>query len=162
MKWVAISSSRGSFQPRDWTQISIGTCIPGGFLTLGQIAKSLWVSLSSFIKGENNPSYSDLLWEEACGIIERWDTYQASWNVIHCWYLGGQNIHKVFGEHRTIYSVLWENFPWALIIKQFHSFKMFWLNRFFFFFFFTRTSHKFISDVTAMLKSTSLNLNHTK
>ena len=26
----------------------------------------------------------------------------------------------------------------------------------------TRTSHKFISDVTAMLKSTSLNLNRTK
>ena len=30
------------------------------------------------------------------------------------------------------------------------------------FFFSTRTSHKFISDVTAMLKSTSLNLNGTK
>ena len=32
-------------------------------LDFWQIAKALWVSLSSFIKGENNPSYSDLLWE---------------------------------------------------------------------------------------------------
>ena len=68
--------------------------------------------------------------KEACGIIESWDTCQASWNVIHYWYMGGQNIHEVFGENCTIFSVLWENLPWALIIKQFHSFQIFWLNRF--------------------------------
>ena len=31
LKWVAISFSRGSFQPKDWTQVS---CIAGGFFTL--------------------------------------------------------------------------------------------------------------------------------
>ena len=30
LKWVAISSSRGSSRPRDWTQVS---CIVGGFFT---------------------------------------------------------------------------------------------------------------------------------
>ena len=30
LEWVAISFSRGSSQPRDWTQVS---CIPGGFST---------------------------------------------------------------------------------------------------------------------------------
>ena len=30
LEWVAISSSRGSSQPRDWTQVS---CIAGGILT---------------------------------------------------------------------------------------------------------------------------------
>ena len=31
LEWVAIPSSRGSFQPRDWTWVS---CIAGGFFTI--------------------------------------------------------------------------------------------------------------------------------
>ena len=31
LKWVAMPSSRGSYQPRDWTQVS---CIAGGFFTI--------------------------------------------------------------------------------------------------------------------------------
>ena len=34
LEWVAISSSRGSFQPKDWTHISWGSCIAGGFFTM--------------------------------------------------------------------------------------------------------------------------------
>ena len=34
LEWVAISSSRRSFWPRDWTQVS---CIAGGFLTCGAL-----------------------------------------------------------------------------------------------------------------------------
>ena len=33
LEWVAISSSRESSQPRDWTCISCGSCIAGGFFT---------------------------------------------------------------------------------------------------------------------------------
>ena len=34
LKWVAMSSSRGSSQPRDWNFISCGPCITGGFFTI--------------------------------------------------------------------------------------------------------------------------------
>ena len=33
LEWVAISSSRGSSQPRDWTHISCISCLAGGFFT---------------------------------------------------------------------------------------------------------------------------------
>ena len=33
LEWVVISSSRGSFQPRDWTCISCVSCIAKGFFT---------------------------------------------------------------------------------------------------------------------------------
>ena len=33
LEWVAISSSRGFFQPRNWTYISSPSCIAGGFFT---------------------------------------------------------------------------------------------------------------------------------
>ena len=32
--WVAISLSRGSFQPRDWTWVSCISCIAGSFFTM--------------------------------------------------------------------------------------------------------------------------------
>jgi len=34
LEWVAISSSRGSSRPRDWTQVSSGFCTAGGFFTV--------------------------------------------------------------------------------------------------------------------------------
>ena len=33
LEWVAISFSRGSSQPRDWTHVSCISCIAGGFFT---------------------------------------------------------------------------------------------------------------------------------
>ena len=33
LEWVAISSSRGSSQPRNWTRISCVSCIAGRFFT---------------------------------------------------------------------------------------------------------------------------------
>ena len=33
LEWVAISYSRGSSWPRDWTQVSCGSCTAGGFFT---------------------------------------------------------------------------------------------------------------------------------
>ena len=40
LEWVAISSSRGSSQPRDSTLISFVSCIAGGFFTLWAIRES--------------------------------------------------------------------------------------------------------------------------
>ena len=37
LEWVAIPFSRGSFQPRDWTQVS---CIAGGFLPSESLGKT--------------------------------------------------------------------------------------------------------------------------
>ena len=36
LEWVASPSSRGSFQPKDQTHISCGSCIAGGFFTIGE------------------------------------------------------------------------------------------------------------------------------
>ena len=33
LEWVAMPSSRGSSWPRDWTRVSCGSCISGGFFT---------------------------------------------------------------------------------------------------------------------------------
>ena len=39
LEWVAISFSRGSSQPRDWTQVS---CIAGRFLTVWAMWEATW------------------------------------------------------------------------------------------------------------------------
>ena len=41
---VAMPSSRGSFQPRDWTQVS---CIAGGFFTIWATGKAHYTTISS-------------------------------------------------------------------------------------------------------------------
>ena len=41
LEWVAISFSRGSSRPRDWTHISWVSCIAGGFCTAEPSAKLL-------------------------------------------------------------------------------------------------------------------------
>ena len=54
LEWVAISSSRGSSQPRNWTHISCGSCIAGGIFTCWAIGEA---HLSRIL-----PSYST--WKE--------------------------------------------------------------------------------------------------
>ena len=43
LEWVAVSSSRGSFWPRDWTCVSCDSWIAGGFFT----TEPSWKSLTS-------------------------------------------------------------------------------------------------------------------
>ena len=43
LEWVAVSFSRGSFQPRDWTQVS---CIASGFFT-SWAAREAWLCAST-------------------------------------------------------------------------------------------------------------------
>ena len=45
MEWVAISSSRVSSWPRDWTRISYVSCIVGGLLTLSYSITKLCLTL---------------------------------------------------------------------------------------------------------------------
>ena len=40
LQWVTVPSSRGSYQPRDRTQVSCGSCIAGGFFTTEPLRKS--------------------------------------------------------------------------------------------------------------------------
>ena len=41
LEWVAMPSSRGSSQPRDWIHVSYGPCIAGGFFTAELLGKCL-------------------------------------------------------------------------------------------------------------------------
>ena len=42
LEWIAISSSRGSSQPRDWIHDSCVSCIVGGFSTTETLGKALF------------------------------------------------------------------------------------------------------------------------
>ena len=48
LDWVAISSSRGSSQPRDWTQVPYVSCVHWQVdsLPLGHLVKIIWPDLS--------------------------------------------------------------------------------------------------------------------
>ena len=43
LKWVAISSLRGSSQPRDWTHVSCVSCIAGRLFILWAIEEDHWI-----------------------------------------------------------------------------------------------------------------------
>ena len=43
LKWVAISSFRGSSQPRDWTHVSCVSCIAGRLFILWAIEEDHWI-----------------------------------------------------------------------------------------------------------------------
>ena len=45
LDWVAMTSSRGSSWPRDWTWVS---CIAGGFFTVW--ATSIWIGVNNFVE----------------------------------------------------------------------------------------------------------------
>ena len=57
LEWVAISSSRGSSQPRDQTHVSFISCIAGGFFTAEPSGKPLNCGES-----ESHSVVSDSLW----------------------------------------------------------------------------------------------------
>ena len=42
LEWVAISSSRASSWPRDWTQVSCVSCIASGFVTAESLGKPIF------------------------------------------------------------------------------------------------------------------------
>ena len=79
LEWVAISSSRGSFQPRDRTHISFNSsCMAGGFFTV-ELPGKLTGSISRFY---SVPFFSScfllviLLCFESCRL------YRNFWNLI--------------------------------------------------------------------------------
>ena len=53
LKWVAMPSLRGYFQPRDWTHVSCISCIAGRFFTTEPLGK---------------PSYSQIMYEIGMGV----------------------------------------------------------------------------------------------
>ena len=60
LEWVAIASSRGSFPPRDWTQVSCSFCIAGGFLIAEPPRKPIFSYIDTQIW------LYDLKWIECC------------------------------------------------------------------------------------------------
>ena len=49
LKWVAISSSRGSSQPRNWTCISCVSCLAGRFFTTEPAGKPMYVLIYMYL-----------------------------------------------------------------------------------------------------------------
>ena len=73
LEWVAISFSRGSSQPRDWTYISCTSCIAGGFFTNWATREALkWL-----LKVDHNrpqslpPAHWDHKFPELCTTMEK-------------------------------------------------------------------------------------------
>ena len=56
MEWVAFLISRGSFQPRDWTQVS---CIAGGFFTSWATREAPYF-LESYVNYQTRKDYFHL------------------------------------------------------------------------------------------------------
>ena len=62
LKWVAMSSSRGSFPPRGRNCISCSSCIAGGFFTTEPPGKPLYVAFQSL----SHVWFSVTPWAAAC------------------------------------------------------------------------------------------------
>ena len=71
-KWVAISFSRGSSQPRDWTCVSCVSCIAGGFFTYWAIRASPKKNL----KTKQNLSTSGCCFGFSCSAVSKSVTSQ--------------------------------------------------------------------------------------
>ena len=50
VEWAAMPSSRGSSRPRDWIDVSCGSCIAGGFFTTEHLGKPLVTSIFNKIQ----------------------------------------------------------------------------------------------------------------
>ena len=59
--WVTIPFSRGSFQPRDWTQFSHSFCTAGRFFTTGSLGKPPYT-----------PTQTELRDREQIHVCQRW------------------------------------------------------------------------------------------
>ena len=70
LEWVAMSSSRGSSHPRDWTHVSCTSCIAGRFFTTeppGKLLNLVWTNqivLGELVKIQDSPLqvYSNSCW----------------------------------------------------------------------------------------------------
>ena len=125
LKWVAMHSSRESFQPGDRTQIS---CIPGGFITI-QASRDTGVgSLSRFfLTQELNQGLLHCTW-----VLPSWVTREAlvaKWNLPDdkcCWatfhmFIGSLNI--LFLKYR-LFTVVFNGLLSCWIVEIHY---IFWL-----------------------------------
>ena len=77
LEWVAISFSRGSSQPRDWTQIS---CNAGRFFTNWAIREALVEYYSVIKKNERMPSAATWMDQEIITLSEvSWKKTNITW-----------------------------------------------------------------------------------
>ena len=61
LEWVPISSSRGSFWPRDWTCVSCISCIAGGFIIAEPLGNIVTNNKKSNVCSSFNWGYLNLL-----------------------------------------------------------------------------------------------------
>ena len=91
LEWVAISSSRGSSWPRDWTRVSSISCIAGGFSTSEAPGKALEYIAPQYFSWLQSP-LPTLLWFVPPALKLMWWNHMPKclwrwglWEVIRVW-----------------------------------------------------------------------------
>ena len=105
LEWVAISFSRGSFLPRDWTFVS---CIAGGFFiawAIGEtpaggytLRQTRLISTRNSIKNEKNKNTSSLQWPDGPGLTHKNESKQSYVSTASSTHLGGWTERKSENE----------------------------------------------------------------
>ena len=101
LEWVAMSSSRGSSQPRDWTHVSYIPCIGKQILYhLCHLGSPRMYGTWNLMKAQENAFAID-----TTGIMKKWDKLGYSWYV--CIYLLlALSYFKAHIRHKTFYFLL--------------------------------------------------------
>ena len=116
LEWAATSSSRGFSWPRDWTCISCGSCIAGGFFTAWSTREALkkatrpceFLYHYAYIIMVSHPGLPLLSWASSCNIednVSLWLAHLISFFLrfsIFC-----DEKHNTNGEYR------YTSFYWA-------------------------------------------------
>ena len=96
LAWFVMPSSRGSSQPRDWTQVS---CIAGGFFKKKKKKKKLIGSYISIItlniKGLSAPRLAG--WMKTCMCMYVWGWVSSR----SCWWTGKPGVLQSMGSQRV-------------------------------------------------------------
>ena len=99
-EWVAISSSRGSFWPRDGAQVS---CIASGFFTI-------WVTRDVHVLLTNSyfpyPDPQCHLFHGLLGASHAWSSETSQW-IVNGWKYSGKYWHHQVKDKQYRWSPLW-------------------------------------------------------
>ena len=85
LEWIALSSSRGSFLPRDRTQVSCSSSIAGGFFT----AEPPW-RWPQIAPGKNSTKVQALVWIHCKNLVRAWlyfyESLTLNWDCDQAWF----------------------------------------------------------------------------
>ena len=126
LEWVAISYSKGSSWPRNWTCVSCVSCIAGRFFTHWATREGPFFSN----RGESHP-YVGHCWGKFLTVSQRLATQKPTAHALASSLLfPGSYLHSTTGiswdhlPHKLIYSKS-HTFEWVLFQEQVHKSNLF-------------------------------------